>query len=485
MKGIQSIWTATLMMMAVISYGQNETDALRYSQFDMTGTARNVGLGGAMTALGADLSAMTVNPAGVGVFNRSEMGITTQLGIGFTNGTFLGQESSASKSNFNVGNAGFVIRIKNRRGNEESVNGWKSFSLGLNYTRLQNFHRNTSLSGENNSSSLIDEYVAAANGYSPDQLPDASPFGANLAWQTWLIDQYGPLSDYHRNVLPNYGQEQRITETTSGAISQADLLFGGNYSNTLYIGGSIGYQNVNYRKEQDHSEVAPFDSTNGFNNFSRIDYLRTTGSGVNLKFGLIYRPVDWFRVGASIHSPTFFSMKENFSSTIISNFDTASFSYSSPEGYFDYRLTTPFRANGGIAFVIAKMAVVSVDYEYVNYSSARFRSSNTFLTAENANVRSRLHWAGNIKAGAEVKLGKFSLRGGFGMNADPYSGMLSLRDSRYSLGVGWKFRHFYVDVTYLLQNQEQDYVVYNLDLVPPAEVQTRTHSLMGSVGVRF
>ena len=71
------------------------------------------------------------------------------------------------------------------------------------------------------------------------------------------------------------------------------------------------------------------------------------------------------------------------------------------------------------------------------------------------------------------------------MNADPYSGMLSLRDSRYSLGVGWKFRHFYVDVTYLLQNQEQDYVVYNLDLVPPAEVQTRTHSLMGSVGVRF
>lgn len=484
MKGLKGIIASTLVLLGLASFAQNETDALRYSQYDMTGTARNVGLGGAMSALGADLSAMSVNPAGVGVFNRSEMGISTQLGIGFTNGTFLGQESSDSKANFNIGNAGAVLRIKNKRGNQESVNRWKSFAIGLNYTRLQNFHRNTSLSGTNNASSLVDEYVAAANGYAPGELPSVSPFGANLAWESYLIDENGS-GGYSQNILPNYGQEQRITENTQGAMAQADLLFGGNYANTLYIGGSIGYQNVNFRREQTHTEVAPSESSTDFNNFSRTEYLRTTGSGVNLKFGLIYRPLDWFRMGASVHTPTFFNMRESFSTNVHSNFDTGSYSIASPEGSFEYKLTTPFRANGGLAFVIARMAVISAEYEYVDYSSARFRSSNTFLTAENENVRARLHWVGNVKAGVEVKLGVFSLRGGFAMNGDPYTGGYSLRDSRYSLGVGWKFRHFIFDVTYLMQNREQDYVVYSTDLVPPAEIQTQTHSLMGSVGVRF
>lgn len=474
--------TFSLALVSVLGFAQNEIDALRYSENDITGTARFMGLSGAMSAMGNDLSAITVNPAGVAVFNKTQLGFSTGIAGIETEGSFLGQNSSDLRMNLNIGNAGFVARFK-RRNQAAGTQGWKGFSMGLNYTRLQSYHRNSYFEGVNYNSSLIDQYVYDAEGTEFTQL---NAFGSDLAWRTWLIDtSAGGTSSYDRNVLDNYGQIQQVQETTKGFKGQADLTFGGNYANTLYIGGSIGYQHINFRSERNHTEVAPDDTSSLFREFTRTDYLRTSGAGVNLKFGLIYRPADWFRIGASIHSPTFFNMEENYSSAITSTFDTISYSAASPEGAYDYRLQTPFRAIGGLAFVVARMAVISMEYEHVDYSMARFRASDYSFSTENTNIKNSLKSVGNIRAGVEVKLKSFLIRGGFGMNSDPYTGKFDLNDSKYSLGFGWKGRHFMFDLAYQLQREKSLYVPYDVSLIDPIDVVVNSHNVMASVGVRF
>lgn len=477
----KKILTFSLALASVSGFAQNEIDALRYSENDITGSARFMGLSGAMSAMGNDLSAITINPAGVAVFNKTQFGFSTGVAGIVTEGSFLGQNSSDTRMNVNIGNAGFVARFK-RKGLESEGRSWNGFSMGLNYTRHQSFHRNTYFEGVNNQSSLIDQYVYDAEGTDFTQL---NSFGSDLAWQTWLIDTpAGGTSSYERNVLDNYGHQQQIQETTKGFKGQTDLSFGGNYANTLYIGGSIGYQNINFRSKRNHTEIAPDDTSSGFQEFTQTEYLRSSGSGVNLKFGVIYRPVDWFRIGASIHSPTFFTMEENYSTSIISVFDTISYSADSPEGSYKYKLQTPFRVIGGLAFVIAKTAVFSVDYEHIDYSMARFRASDYSFSTENANIKNYLKSVGSIRAGVEVKLKKFFIRGGFGMNSDPYSGKFDLNDSKYSLGFGWKGRHFMFDLAYQLQRENSNYLVYDVTIAP-IDVVVSSHNVMASVGVKF
>ncbi len=470
------------VLLVFSGFAQNETDALRYSENDITGSARFMGLSGAMSAMGNDLSAITLNPAGVAVFNNTELGISTGIAGIVSEGAFLGQNSSDTRMNVNIGNAGFVARFKRKQA-EAGTQGWKSFSMGLNYTRHQSYHRNTYFEGVNDQNSLLDQYVYNAQGTDFTQL---NSFGSGLAWETWLIDTpSGSTSSYIRNVLDNYGQQQQIQETTKGSKGQTDLSFGGNYANTLYIGGSIGYQNISFRSERNHTEIAPDDTASSFNQFTRTEYLRASGSGVNLKFGLIYRPADWFRIGASIHSPTFLSMEENYSASITSTFDTIGYNASSPEGSYNYRLQTPFRVVGGMAFVVAKTAVISMEYEHIDYSLARFRASDYSFSTENTNIQNSLNTVGNIRAGVEVKLKDFFIRGGFGMNSDPYSGKFDLNDSKYSLGFGWKGRHFMFDIAYQLQREKTLYLPYDASLISPIDVVISSHNVMASVGVRF
>ena len=60
---------------------QNEIQALRYSQYTLFGTARYQGMGGAMDALGGDFSAASVNPAGLGIYRKSEASFTPSFVI--------------------------------------------------------------------------------------------------------------------------------------------------------------------------------------------------------------------------------------------------------------------------------------------------------------------------------------------------------------------------------------------------------------------
>lgn len=477
---------------SVAAFGQNEIDALRYSNLNVLGTARYSAMGGAFGALGGDMSSMTVNPAGIGVFTKSTGSVTIGILSASTDASFLGSTTSDNKVNLNIPNAGFVARFKRRKG-EEKQWAWKAFHLGVSYNRTANFHRRTSVIATNNTSSVIDTWVDRLNNEGiayPDIptefIPGDPSTPAYMGWQTFLIDTVpGSSNSYLRNVMPNYGQTQQVREVTKGSMGEVALSFGGNFGNALYIGTTIGIPRLNYELERNYAETDGQDSIANFASFSKTDYLQATGTGFNIKFGMIYRPVKWFRLGAAIHSPTWYEIDESFSSVLISDLDGAQYSQETMDGAFGYSLQTPFRAIGSLAFVIGKIGLVSADYEYVNYSLARFRSRNYSFNSENTSVQNRLNWAGNIRVGTEWRIKALSIRGGFAMNADPYTSKLNFDNTRYSLGLGLRLKSFFVDLTYNLHRMVDNYEVYDVQYVPLAETVTLDHSILTTVGFRF
>lgn len=491
MKNIIGVIAISVLGMQSI-LAQNEFDALRYSQIDVLGTARYSGMGGAFGALGGDMSSLSVNPAGIGVFTGTTASASISVLSASTDASYLGTSSSDSKLNMNVSNAGFVARFKRKKASDKQW-AWKAFHLGVSYNRTANFHRRTSIIGVSTNSSIVDGWVGQLNSagteytdIASELVPGAEFTNAHLGWGTFLIDTMpGSTNSYIRNVAPNYGQTQQVREMTKGSMGEVALSFGGNFGNALYVGATVGIPRINYELERAYTESDSQDTIADFSSFTKTDYLKATGTGFNFKFGLLYRPVKWLRVGAAIHTPTFFEIDESYTSVLTSNLNNTQYSLSTMQGKFDYSLTTPFRAIGSLGFVIGKIGLVSADYEYVNYSMAKFRSRNYGFDAENINVKNNLHWAGNIRVGTEWRIKPVSIRAGFAINGDPFTGAYNFNNTRYSLGLGLRLKRFFTDLTYNLHRSVNSYEVYADDNVPLADALTLDHSVIFTVGFRF
>ena len=475
------------------SNAQNELDALRYSQIEVLGTARYAAMGGAFGALGGDMSSMSVNPAGIGVFTKTTGSASFSVLSSGTDAKYLGTTSSDGKLNVNISNAGFVARFKRKKG-EEKQWAWKAFHLGVSYHRTGSFHRRTSVIGVNTTSSAIDPWVDQLNNSglayteipNSDLVPEADNTNAYMGWGTFLIDTTpGSVNSFMRNVLPNYGQTERVSETTKGSMGEVAISFGGDFGNALYVGATIGIPRIKYEMERSYTESDTQDTITDFTSFTKTDYLSATANGFNIKFGMIYRPAKWLRLGGAIHSPSFFEVDENFKSVTVSNVLGSTFSQSTLDGAFGYRLQTPFRAIGSLAFVIGKVGLISAEYEYVNYALAKFRSRGYAFDTENANVKNRLHWAGNIRVGTEWRINPISLRAGFAMNGDPFSGAYDFNNTRYSFGLGYKLERFFTDLTYSLHRSVGVYEVYDANYAELASTITLDHSIIATVGFRF
>ena len=165
-----------LTLNGFISFGQNEVDALRYSFLVPGGTARFTGIAGAFNAVGADLSTLGTNPAGIGLFKSSEFVFSASVFTSNTNTAYLNQTMSDDNSNFNIPNVGFVYSIPVNANTEG--NGFNFIQLGFGLVRNNNFHNRIAMEGSNPDNSLLDAYVEWADGYDTDEL---GPFDTDLA----------------------------------------------------------------------------------------------------------------------------------------------------------------------------------------------------------------------------------------------------------------------------------------------------------------
>lgn len=473
------IITGTAMVLAISANAQNDIDAMRYSQITFGGTARFASMAGSMGALGGDISTLGSNPAGIGLFRKTEVTITPSIGSQSTSSTFNNTNSEDKKLNLNLANIGLVTTINL---SDRNNTGWKSINFGFDYNRTNSFQNRVSIQGYNKTSSLLDTYVAAANGTS---IASFDPFSTALAWNTYLIN---PDSTHYNHVLKNYGELQQKSVETTGSMGETDLSFGGNYNNRVFIGATLGIVNALYNEQSVYQEVDAQDSIKGFKSFSLTQNLTTRGTGANFKFGMIVKVTDWLRIGGAVHTPTVLHLSDSYNSSMQSNLDSAkTYSSISPDGSFNYTVTTPFRVLGSVGLVISKNALLNAEYEYVDYTNAQLNSSPNVFSDVNNTIRSKYTATGNIRVGGEIRFDPIAFRIGYAFYGSPFKGGENMNASRssYTAGVGFRENNYFLDFAYVLTKYTAYDYLYDPTLVSSVKNDYTSSSFMLTCGVKF
>ncbi len=429
---------------------QNEVDALRYAFMNPIGTARYSGLGGAMGALGGDLTTMAFNPAGIGVYRSSTMAITPTWTNTKVNSSYMERQNNSTANNMHLSNIGFVSSIPDVGG------GFKFVNFGFAYNQLANYKRNIYISGVNQYSSLLDEKAEYANQFGIED---------NLFYEAYLINPIENGDGYNNPYTGNgYGEYQTNSIQSKGYAGQYEFSVAANFSDILYAGISFGILHVSYEESSIYSETPPSTVPN-LKYFDSKNYFNTKGNGYNFKFGVIGRVTDWFRLGAAIHTPTFFNnMKEKYNAEVYSEFENDSYNYKDPDGYFDWELSTPFKAIGSAAFIFGKMGLISFDYEFIDYSNMNMQSFDYSFQTENDAISGLYGVASDFKVGGEYNYGPLSIRGGWAYYGSPYQ-TKQINENAYNMvysgGLGFKTNLIFVDFTCKYSEKEEYFFMYD------------------------
>jgi len=510
MKNILSLLILTLLSFTTI-LGQSLDDAIRFSQTNITGTARAAAMGNAFGALGGDFSSLSINPAGIAIYRSSEASITPSLIYNNTTSNYFNTYSEDNKWTFPFNQVGFVATNKLLNDDEKGI---ISTHYAMGYNRLSNFNQNSVIQGHGIKSSKLSQFVIDAEGLYPDQLDG---FGNSLAFNTWLIDTLPGIGDQYFNAWEaidqngkifwraNNGLDQRRVTEKSGYTGEYVFTMGINVSHFLMIGGTFAIQNIHYRETSTYSEFNTYGMSPAFDTdldyYNYYTYLNQTGTGFTFKFGVILKPLPILRLGASVHTPTYYNIWERWDSRIVANYkDNATFTEVSPVGEYNYKFRTPFKANGSAALVLGKYMILSADYEYSNYGSSEFKPSgysDDYLRTLNQQIDERFKKTHNFRGGIEFKpIPLVGLRAGISYQDSPYKDEYQDKQANfltYSGGVGYRTMRYFIDFAYMMTNREYDYYNYNWDsswdkyhgTPKPARIISKDNQFILTLGYKF
>lgn len=484
--------TAALIVTASTLTAQTAVDALRYSRINIGGTARYMGMSGAFGALGGDFTSISTNPAGIGLYRTSEFSITPAVFIRGTKSSYNGMSLTDQRANFYLGNIGFVMTSKVDA--KTAGSGWKYVQFGTGITRLADFNNRIEISGFNPSNSLLDIYVQEANGIHFTDIEDDTygyyAYDLHPAWWTYLLDLYDTnIQNQYVSPIPSGNVQQSKTIDTRGSMNEYVFNFAGNYMDKLYIGATFGLPFIRYYEYSTYTEKDITGTIYDFEHFNRIEDLETRGNGFNFKIGLIYRFNDWFRMGAAFHTPTWYNnMRDYWQVTTVSYFDNGDrYIKTSPLGNYSYKLVTPLRVQGNLGFIIGNIGLVSADYEFVDYGSARLDSWDYSFSEENRSISNSYTGAHHIRLGTEWRYQVFSFRAGANYFTSPYKNNINDGSQLgFSGGIGLRQNWFFMDLAYAYTGSEEDYYLYNSGGIKATSYNTlRTHSVLMTLGVKF
>lgn len=418
------VYTIGILLFTYSAFAQDLTDALRYSSYKISGTARAAAMGNAFGALGGDFTSLSINPAGVAVYRSGEFTFTPSLGNTSVDGTYLGNTANDSKYNVSVGNIGYVATIPT---GSNSESGMVSFSMGLGFNRLGSFSMNALAEGHNSNNTILDYFTDYMNSdhdyYFGNEAERLDPYYELLAWDAYLVNHDNNTNEYYNDIRDyNYKQSQRKTTDRKGYINEYLISFGANFNHKFYLGGTVGIHDVYFKENANLYEWDKNNNNPFFDNLNFGTYMKSAGSGFNLKLGAIFKPSENLRLGLAFHTPTFYKLSENYFNTMKSyNADDNGVMgdhYAEPdkEGVYDYEMETPMKTILSGAYLIGKTALVSVDYEIVDYSTAKLKngSDGYDFYDQNQVISNAYKTVGNLHIGAEYRVNKnFSLRAGY------------------------------------------------------------------------
>ncbi len=470
---------------------QDISDAMRYAQDNLTGTARFRAMGGAFGALGGDLSALNVNPAGSAVFSNNQMGLTLSNYNVKNNANYFGTTTKDATNSSDLNQAGAVFVFNNNNYNSN----WKKVSFGINYENANNFDNNQFSAGTNPNNS-IDQYFLNYANFSnngapvPQQFVNREPgesigdlysfLGRNLpnskfprlngfdAQQAFLgyqgfiinpVDENDPNSAFTSNVPAGADYYQENSVTSTGYNGKLSFNAATSYKDKIYLGINLNSHFTDYIRSSRFYEDNNAPLTNDFT-VSRIQFdndLNTYGTGFSFQLGAIAKLTNEVRLGLAYESSTWYTLTDELSQSLVAvsantsgELDPDVVDPQVINVYEPYKLQTPSKLTGSFAYVLGKSGLISVDYAIKDYRNTKFKPENdSYFSAINNNMNSVLDTTGELRIGAEYKIDALSLRGGYRYEQSPYKNKTTIGDlTGYSAGLGYNFGSTKVDLAY-------------------------------------
>jgi len=487
---------------------QDISDALRYSTGDVQGTARFRAMSGAFGALGGDLSALSINPAGSAIFNRSHASLSISNLNNDTRTNYFGNSNTGSNSSFDLNQAGAVFVFNNM--NSESP--WGRFTIGISYEQTQNFNDDFFASGTNTRS--IDSYfLGYAQGLRLDEISafdgesitDAygdigAIFGyANqqgfLGYESYILEPEDNDDDantvYTSNIAPgDFYQEYSYAAT--GYNGKFGVNAAIQYDENIYLGLNLNSHFINYDRStflyESNSNAGSLVNQVGFEN-----NLSTIGSGFSFQLGTIAKVNESLRLGFSYDSPVWYTISEEttqYLSTVRDDAGTNVTTTLNPQIvniFPDYKLQTPSKITGSAALVLGKQGLISFDYSRKDFSKTKFKpETDSHFSAQNMIISNTLKADNSYKIGGELRFDQLSLRGGYRFEESPYQDTTFYGDlTGYSLGLGYNFGGTTIDLAYQNSERDMNYQLYNIGLTDSAKLNTDNSLITLTLNLRL
>ena len=446
---------AILFAVSSASYSQSlgyQDLGILFSENDTNGSARFTSMSGAFGAIGGDISAININPAGIAVLNNSSFSGTFNSRNSDITSNYYGNSFATENQNFNLSHAGAVLVF-----DSAFESDWSKFAIGFNYRITKDFTNSFSAQG-NSGVATFREYP---------------------------LDNNNPTRDY------NIADEQRFSNAYNGEISEFNMAFSSVHLNKLYVGLALNFYDLNFSQQ---ALLTEFNSDVNENELDVDLYQETitTGSGFSANAGFIYKAHPNFRFGLAYQTPTWYTeMLQD------SNFDRDSdidigettfyegnqnFTESNNWQYIAYRLKTPSSLTASAALIFGKNGLLSVDYSTKNYKNLKLANGN--FTQENQFFQDELRNTHNINVGGEWRLDRFSVRGGYKFEQDPYKTDLETDNLKgYSLGAGYNFGNFKLDFSYSDNNKTAAYNFYSGFNVDSADLTLDNRVFTGTLTI--
>lgn len=520
---------STLALCCATLSAQTTYEAANVLGSDLDGTARFVGMGGAMSALGADISTMGTNPAGTALYRSCDM----MVSFGSNNvkqNTQYGVNSNTTMKTFStLDNIGLVTA--NKISNEGAL---RFVNCGFNYHRVKNFNQGMFMSGNLDGLSQTGQMAQQAwnNTWVRDDGSDFDPSvedgflnhnyysNPNVGWLT-LMGADGRLIDgscitgqgfYYPSESCDY------TSIESGGISNYDFNLSFNFLDRLYFGGTLTVTSINYNLETVYNEQFA-DGDYQFQN-----WYKTKGNGANFKLGAIARPIEEssLRIGAAITFPTLLHLTDYNSANISTclygggvdengnptniyyEMDTYSEDAYGGDCYTEYTNTTPSIVNLSAGYTFENNLAIGAEFETTNYAADKlYENSGNANTTINNHTFAYLSRQNTFRVGIEkVLFDCFSIRAGYnyitgGYKADAWkmipvnsvqtnTDYRNIRDTQnLTFGLGYRGDIFYADWALLYSNQKSDFYAFDNTELAATDVTRNYVKSLFTLGMRF
>lgn len=516
---------------------QTAYDAARYAGDELNGTARFVGMGGAMSALGADISVIGTNPAGIGLFRGHE--VATSFGMNATKAesNFNGSVMNDKRNKASFDQIGFVYSTK--IGNRTTL---RYLNFGFNYHKSQNFNRQFAAGGMLNGLSQTQQLanMVAGSIYSISEMDDIYNYG---------IEGHSGLSNPYYNTNYPYlgvmgirselvavgtfndgnggtfevpigwnGDASGFRSREEGGINQYDFNMAFNVEDRMYFGITLGVNDVNYTRSTYYTEDVYDGNHSGY--YELRNAYRTEGTGLNLKLGAIFRPIEDspFRFGLAVHTPTWYSLTDTYSSDLYSEltYQNSDGTMGNPLSYNentinnagesvqDYRLITPWIFNVSAGTTVGGFLAVGAEYEYAGYNACRmYYNDGTPMENQNEYTKSILKGQHTVRVGLEARISSaFSIRAGYNYSTSAFKDgaykslnandmrtdteyMNDLSRNTVTAGLGYRGKWFYTDLAYKYNVYKSDFYAFSDEALPATKVTNERHQVLLTLGVHF